>query len=91
VKASDIIVNRYGGSLTAEMMTIPILSIQIREKELDKPLSKISTFFAGMLSIKTKHEFLLFEAEEDFITVDYYEENRLVIRVGDIDMVLGKN
>lgn len=60
VKASDIVLNKFGGSLTAEMKAIPIISMEIRDKELDKPLPKIKEFFATMFAIKTKHAFLLF-------------------------------
>jgi hypothetical protein len=43
---------------------------------------------AGIAKIKTKHEFLIFEGEEILMSIDYYEDNRIVIKIGDINTVL---
>ena len=57
-------------------------------KELDKPISNFLKFGASIFGINTKHEFLLFETSRFLITVDFYEGNRIRIRVGDVMKVL---
>ena len=56
-------------------------------KDLDKPLGVIKSFFAKVASIKEEHQFLLIKSEHFLVTVDYYLNNRVVVRIGDAPFV----
>jgi hypothetical protein len=56
-------------------------------KDLDKPLGMIKSFFAKVASIKEEHQFLLVKTEHFLVTVDYYLNSRVVIRIGDAPFV----
>jgi hypothetical protein len=57
-------------------------------KDLDKPLGMFKSFFAKIASIKEEHQFLLLRTEHFQITIDYYINNRVVVRIGDPAFVL---
>jgi hypothetical protein len=62
--------------------------MQIRSKKLDKPLPFYKYLLTTITGIKREHEFMYFETDKFMLTVDYYLENRLVIRIGNEEMVL---
>jgi hypothetical protein len=64
------------------------MEVKVMRKDLDKPLGIIKSFFAKLVRIKEEHRFLLLRAEPFMITVDYYLDNRLVVRIGDPAFVL---
>jgi len=62
--------------------------MEIRTKELDKSLGIFKFFLASVANIDKKHHFLVFETDTFLMTVDYYEKNELVIRIGDHSFVM---
>ena len=63
--------------------------MEILSKQLDKPLNPVVSFFATVAQVEKTHQFLLFRSNAFLLTVDYYEKNRLVVRIGDGQFVLG--
>jgi|LakMenEpi03Aug12_release.lakeMendotaPanAssembly.Ray.scaffolds.fasta_scaffold3698266_1 hypothetical protein len=52
-------------------------------KDLDKALSFVKSFFAKVINIRQEHQFLLIRTEHFLASVDYYINNRMVVRIGD--------
>jgi hypothetical protein len=65
--------------------------MEIRAKELDQPLGLFKSIFASLAKISKTHQFLVFETDLFLITVDFYAENRLVLRIGDRDFAFETN
>ena len=90
VEASDIVLSEFEGN-EQKMEQIVVRSMQIRTKQLDQPLGFFKSIFASVAKINKAHEFLVFETDVFTITVDYYINNRLVIRMGDRSFVFEQN
>lgn len=86
VEVSDLVLSQFGEGEDL-LGDVRVLEMQLWSKKLDEPLPFFKSFMATMVGIKKAHEFLVFETDLFLITVDYYAESRLVIRVGDADMV----
>jgi hypothetical protein len=56
-------------------------------KELDKPLSFFKSIFAKIGNIKEEHQFLILQTSHFLVSIDFYIQNRLVIRIGDRNFV----
>lgn len=86
IVCSDLILSEfkeYGDILRG----FKIIDMHIRSKQLDNPPSNFVSFFAKVVQINIRHEFLVFETELFLITVDFYENNRVLIRIGDPNFV----
>jgi hypothetical protein len=60
-----------------------VRSIEIKKKDIDQPLGIVKSLLASIAKISKVHHFLVFETDKFLIAVDYYEHNRLVVRMGD--------
>ena len=73
------------------MEEIVVRTMEIREKELDEPLGLFKSVFATVTKMTKTHQFLVFKTDIFIITVDFYINNRLVIRIGDKAFVFETN
>ena len=86
VEASDVVFSEFSDS-KAGLDSIVVRSIEIRKKETDKPIGIFKSVIAAIANINTFHHFLVFTTDRFLMAVDFYSDNRLVLRMGDHSFV----